>query len=63
MRDENMGKKLVTPLLQCISFCDKLGFRRKQLLFMDKVELYEDCDVVGTVRRNSTSVVFLLFHL
>ena len=26
MRDENMGKKLLPPLLQCISFCDKLGF-------------------------------------
>ena len=34
----NDEQKLLPPLLQCIAFCEKFGFRRKKLLFMDRVQ-------------------------
>ena len=45
----NKDQKLLPPLLQCIAFCEKLGFRRKKLLFMDRVELRKGYDIVGTI--------------
>lgn len=35
-------QRLMAPLLQCVGFCEKLGFRRKAMLFMDKVAM-ETC--------------------
>lgn len=57
------SQRLLSPLLQCVGFCEKLGFRRKAMLFMDKVA-FGGCDhAAGTVRGVAAQLVLLLRHL
>ena len=57
------AQRLTSPLLQCIGFCEKLGFRRKAMLFMDKVGVRRGNDAAGAVRGVAAPLVHLLRHL